>query len=169
VYEAQYWDRGRVLTIRERGRRRDVVGRVLLVTAGTSDIPVAEEARAILLFYGAEVKCFYDVGVAGVHRLLPVVKEVESGEYDIGIVFAGREGALPTLLSALIPIPVIGVPVSVGYGYGGGGEAALKAMLQSCAPLAVVNIDSGFTAAMVALKMLRRIKAIREKLKEITG
>ncbi|RLF70293.1 MAG: nickel pincer cofactor biosynthesis protein LarB [Thermoplasmata archaeon] len=154
-FNLRYNPRGRVLTVRRLDLAPEALGNVILVTAGTSDIPVAEEARTLLEFYGARAETFYDVGIAGVHRLRPVVEAVERGGYQVALVFAGREGALPTLLSALISIPVIGVPVSSGYGHGGGGEAALSTMLQSCSPIAVVNIDSGYTAAMVAIKILK--------------
>lgn len=154
-FSLHYDPRGRVLTVRRTDLAVDAIGDVLLVTAGTTDIPVAEEARTLLEFYGVRTGTFYDVGVAGVHRLRPVVEAVEDGNYRLALVFAGREGALPTLISALVPIPVIGVPVSSGYGHGGGGEAALSTMLQSCSPIAVVNIDSGYAAAMVAIKILK--------------
>jgi NCAIR mutase (PurE)-related protein len=106
---------------------------VAILTAGTADIPVAEEARVLLESAGARVVARYDVGVAGL---------------------AGREGALPTVVAGLVRAPVIGVPTSQGYGRGGRGEAALNAMLQSCAALAVVNIDGGIPAALFALQLL---------------
>jgi hypothetical protein len=123
-------------------------GVVAIVTAGTSDVALAEEARAILLELGIRVVRAYDVGVAGLHRLLTAIHRLERSHPEAYIVFAGREGALSTVVAGLVPAPVVGVPTSVGYGRGGRGEAALNAMLQSCAPLAVVNIDAAVPAAL---------------------
>ena len=131
-------------------------GRVGVITAGTSDIPVAEEAAVVAEMMGCEVKKTYDVGVAGVHRLLaPLKKMVEDG-VDVIVVVAGREGTLPSIVAGLVDIPVIGVPVSSGYGFGGRGEAALKSMLQSCSFLTVVNIDNGVGAGACASLIARR-------------
>ncbi|MCI4337531.1 MAG: nickel pincer cofactor biosynthesis protein LarB [Thermoplasmata archaeon] len=129
-------------------------GRVALVTAGTSDIPFAEEARAVLEACGVRVDRAYDVGVAGVHRLQRAVARLERRRPRVYLAFAGREGALPTVLAGLVRAPVVGVPTSVGYGRGGRGEAALGAMLQSCAPIAVVNIDAAVPAALFAVQLL---------------
>ncbi|MGD0249762.1 MAG: nickel pincer cofactor biosynthesis protein LarB [Thermoplasmata archaeon] len=131
-------------------------GTVALVTAGTSDVPLAEEAAAILSELGLRVLTAYDVGVAGLHRLLRAVRRLEAHRPDIYLVFAGREGALPTVLAGLVRAPVVGVPTSVGYGRGGRGEAALTAMLQSCAPIAVVNIDAAVPAALFAAQRFAR-------------
>ena len=125
-------------------------GVAAILTAGTSDVPLAEEARAVLLALGIRVVRAYDVGVAGLHRLLSAVHRLEASRPEIYLVFAGREGALPTVVAGLVPALVIGIPTSVGYGRGGRGEAALNAMLQSCAPLAVVNIDAAVPAALLA-------------------
>jgi NCAIR mutase (PurE)-related protein len=125
-------------------------GVVALLTAGTSDVPLAEEARGVLVALGVEVVVAYDVGVAGLHRLLSALRRLERAHPEIYLVFAGREGALPTVVAGLVRAPVVGVPTSVGYGRGGHGEAALTAMLQSCAPLAVVNIDAAVPAALFA-------------------
>jgi pyridinium-3,5-biscarboxylic acid mononucleotide synthase len=125
-------------------------GTVALVTAGTSDVLFAEEAHAILSEFGLRVVRAYDVGVAGLHRLLRAVATLERHRPELYLVFAGREGALPTVIAGLVHAPVLGVPTSVGYGRGGGGEAALTAMLQSCAPIAVVNIDAAVPAALFA-------------------
>jgi NCAIR mutase (PurE)-related protein len=125
-------------------------GVVAVLTAGTSDVPLAEEARGVLLALGVEVVVAYDVGVAGLHRLLSALRRLERAHPEIYLVFAGREGALPTVVAGLVRAPVVGVPTSVGYGRGGHGEAALTAMLQSCAPLAVVNIDAAVPAALFA-------------------
>jgi pyridinium-3,5-biscarboxylic acid mononucleotide synthase len=131
-------------------------GRVALVAAGTSDVPVAEEARAVLEELGIGTVTAYDVGVAGLHRLLRAVRRLERTAPDLYLAFAGREGALPTVLAGLVRAPVVGVPTSVGYGRGGGGESALNAMLQSCAPLAVVNIDAAVPAALFAAHRFAR-------------
>ena len=125
-------------------------GTVALVTAGTSDVALAEEARAVLTEFGIGTVTAYDVGVAGVHRLLRALRRLEARRPEIYLVFAGREGALPTVVAGLVRAPVVGVPTSVGYGRGGRGEAALGAMLQSCAPIAVVNIDAALPAALFA-------------------
>ncbi|EHQ36835.1 1-(5-phosphoribosyl)-5-amino-4-imidazole- carboxylate (AIR) carboxylase [Methanoplanus limicola DSM 2279] len=126
-------------------------GRVGIITAGTSDLRVAEEAKVIAEVMGCEVKTAYDVGAAGIHRLFPAIKEML--DVDAYVVCAGREGTLPTVIAGLVDRPVIGVPVSVGYGYMGQGQAALAGMLQSCAVLTVVNIDAGFTAGAFAARI----------------
>lgn len=131
-------------------------GLVALVAAGTSDVPVAEEARVLLEELGIGTVTSYDVGVAGLHRLLSAVRRLERAAPDIYLAFAGREGALPTVLAGLVRAPVVGVPTSVGYGRAGRGESALNAMLQSCAPLAVVNIDAAVPAALFAAHSLSR-------------
>ncbi len=131
-------------------------GVAAVVTAGTSDVPLAEEARAILEELGIRVATAYDVGVAGLHRLLSAVRRLEAERPEVYVAFAGREGALPTVLAGLVHAPVVGVPTSVGYGRGGRGEAALGAMLQSCAPIAVVNIDAAVPAALFAAQRFAR-------------
>ncbi len=125
-------------------------GVVAILTAGTSDVPLAEEARRLLLELGLEALPAYDVGVAGLHRLLRAIRRLERRRPGMYLVFAGREGALPTVVAGLVRAPVVGIPTSVGYGRGGRGEAALSAMLQSCAPIAVVNIDAAVPAALFA-------------------
>lgn len=132
-------------------------GTVAVVTAGTSDVAVAEEAVAVLEELGIQVVRAYDVGVAGLHRLLRSLRRLEQSTPRAYLVFAGREGALPTVVAGLVRAPVVGVPTSIGYGRGAHGEAALSAMLQSCAPIAVVNIDAAVPAALfVALALLDR-------------
>ena len=131
-----------------------------ILAAGTADLPVAEEARVTAEVMGCEVLTYYDVGVAGIHRLVQPMEELLSKEVAALVVVAGMEGALPSVVRGLVPVPVIGVPTSIGYGYGGKGEAALMGMLQSCAPgLTVVNIDNGFgagaTAALIANRVAR--------------
>lgn len=124
-------------------------GKTVVVSAGTSDIPVAEEARLTLKILGHPVEKLYDVGVAGLHRLLQHRQLLD--EASTVIVTAGMEGALPSVIAGLISAPVIAVPTSVGYGASFGGIAALLGMLNSCAPgVAVVNIDNGFGAACMA-------------------
>jgi hypothetical protein len=126
-------------------------GIVALITAGTSDIRVAEEARIIAEEMGCEVRYAYDVGAAGIHRLFPALKPLLGAH--VFIVCAGREGTLPAIVAGLVDKPVIGVPVSTGYGYMGAGRAALASMLQSCSVIAVVNIDAGFTAGAFAARV----------------
>lgn len=131
-------------------------GMVLVLTAGTSDIPVAEEAYITLRCLGNAVERFYDVGVAGIHRLLSRRDLLEKA--GILIVVAGMEGALPSVVGGLVDKPIIAVPTSVGYGTGFGGIAALLGMLNSCAPgVAVVNIDNGFGAACMASRIIKQI------------
>jgi pyridinium-3,5-biscarboxylic acid mononucleotide synthase len=138
-------------------------GRVGILTAGTSDIPVAEEAAMVCREMGCEVHTGFDVGVAGLHRLFhPLSTMVEEHDVDVIIVAAGMDGALPSVVAGLAPVPVIGLPTSVGYGLGGGGVAGLYAMLQSCAPgLSVVNIDNGIGAGAVAGLIANRAAAAR--------
>lgn len=129
-------------------------GVVAVVTAGTADIPVAEEAKAVLESLGVSVVTAYDVGVAGLHRTTRALRRLERHSPRVYLVCAGREGALPTVVAGLVRAPVVGIPTSVGYGHGGRGEAALDAMLQSCAPIAVVNIDGAVPAALFAAQLV---------------
>ncbi|EKF86768.1 nickel pincer cofactor biosynthesis protein LarB [Methanobacterium formicicum] len=135
-------------------------GKIGIITAGTSDIPVAEEARIVAEEAGCEVLTSYDVGVAGIHRLFSKIRWMLEEDVKAIIVVAGMEGALPSVVAGLVDVPVVGVPTSVGYGVGKGGFTALNAMLQSCAPgIAVVNIDNGFGAAIFAATVIKqRIK-----------
>jgi NCAIR mutase (PurE)-related protein len=127
---------------------------VAVVTAGTSDLPVAEEAAVTLEFLGARVERVTDVGVAGLHRLLSRREVLRRARVVIAV--AGMEGALPSVIGGLVACPVVAVPTSVGYGANFGGLAALLAMLNSCAPgVAVMNIDNGFGAAVHAYKIVR--------------
>jgi hypothetical protein len=130
-------------------------GTVVIVTAGTSDLPVAEEARLCLEYFGHETATVYDAGVAGLHRILAHCELLQRA--SVLIVAAGMEGALPSVVAGLTPAPVIALPTSVGYGAGAGGFTALLGMLNSCAPgLAVVNIDNGFGAACMAAAINRK-------------
>ncbi len=130
-------------------------GRVGIISAGASDRPVALEAALMAGEMGCDVTQVEDVGVAGLHRLVEPLTSLLKDGVDAIVVAAGMDGALPSVVAGLVPVPVIGLPVSVGYGYGGDGTGALMSMLQSCAPgLAVVNIDNGIgagsTAALIA-------------------
>jgi NCAIR mutase (PurE)-related protein len=153
---AEYHDLARVGVYGER-RVDECGGRIAMISAGTSDIAVAEEARVTAEEMGAAVTTHYDVGVAGVHRLSGCLGSLADDRVSVYVVAAGREGALPTLVAGLVDSPVIGLPVSVGYGHGGGGQAALMAMLQSCSPLLVVNIDAGVVAGACAALIAGRI------------
>lgn len=134
--------------------RNNVKGTVAVITAGASDIPVAEEAARSLEFFGAETRRAYDCGVAGLHRLFAAAPAIASA--DVLIVVAGMDGALPSVTAGLFSVPVIAVPTSVGYGASFEGLSALLTMMNSCAPgLSVVNIDNGFGAAMAAVSILR--------------
>ena len=131
-------------------------GCIGIITAGTSDIPIAEEARIMAESMGVRCITFYDIGVAGIHRLIEPMKKLIEADVAAVVAVAGMEGALPTVISSLSPVPVIGVPVSTGYGLGGKGEAALLCILQSCSiGLTAVNIDNGIgagaTAALIVL------------------
>ena len=133
-------------------------GKIGIITAGTSDIAIAEEAKVIVEQGGCEVLSSYDIGVAGIHRLFPQIAYMVENDVSAFIVCAGMEGALPSVVAGLVDVPVIAVPTSVGYGVGAGGKAALYSMLQSCAPgLSVVNIDNGFGAGVCALTIVKNI------------
>jgi len=134
-------------------------GKVGIMTAGSSDIRVAEEARIMAEFTGCSCISFFDIGVSGLHRILEPMKRMLEEDVDVIVVAAGMEGALPALVSSLSSVPVIGVPTSTGYGMGGNGEAALLSMLQTCSPgLTVVNIDNGIGAGAAAAMIARRMK-----------
>ena len=130
-------------------------GTVAIVTAGTADARIASEVEGVLREWGARVLRVDDVGVAGLHRLLRALPTLKAADPGVYVVCAGREGALAPVLAGLVDRPVLGIPTSQGYGRGGRGEAALLTMLQSCAPLAVVNIDGGIPGAVVAAQILR--------------
>lgn len=137
-------------------------GRVAVLTAGTSDIAVAEEAKVVAEEMGCKTFSHYDVGVAGLHRLLPALKDIVQQDVDVVVVVAGREGALPTVVAGLLDLPVVAVPTSVGYGYGEKGVSALMAMLQACSlGIAVVNIDAGVAAGTLAGLISKRISRFR--------
>ncbi|MEE4165334.1 MAG: nickel pincer cofactor biosynthesis protein LarB [Desulfocapsaceae bacterium] len=156
IPELHYHQQARILCCREMGIDMTAIrGEIVLVCAGTSDIFVAEEARVTAQSLGHPVTTLYDVGVAGLHRLLD--KQVLLAHAPVIIVAAGMEGALPSVIAGLVSCPVIAVPTSVGYGAGIGGFAALLGMLNSCSPgVAVVNIDNGFGAACMAMAINRK-------------
>ncbi|MBF0555721.1 MAG: nickel pincer cofactor biosynthesis protein LarB [Nitrospirae bacterium] len=146
---ARYYPTSRMI---EAGEVRKKLGRIVVVSAGTADIPASEEASVTASFLGSIVETLYDVGVAGLHRLLSNVGVFEGA--NVVIVAAGMEGALPSVVGALIDKPVIAVPTSVGYGTSLGGLTPLFAMLNSCVPgIAVMNIDNGFGAGCLAHKI----------------
>jgi NCAIR mutase (PurE)-related protein len=129
-------------------------GRVAVITAGSSDFQVAAEAALIAREMGCDVTEVRDVGVAGLHRLVQPLERLADAQVDVIVVAAGMDGALPSVVAGLVPVPVIGLPTSVGYGFGGAGIGALTTMLQSCAPgLVVVNIDNGVGAGAAAAKI----------------
>ncbi len=153
---AHYHAEARALTV-ERKPLPKHGGTIGVVAAGTSDIPVAEEAVVTAQIMGNRVERFYDVGVAGIHRLLSIQKNLQ--RCSVLIVVAGMEGALPSVVGGLLDKPVIAVPTSVGYGASFGGVAALLAMLNSCSSgITVVNIDNGFGAAYAASLINRQIR-----------
>jgi hypothetical protein len=159
----QVHERAKIIVIKKKGFKVEKTGgRVGILTAGTSDIPVAEEARIIVEEMGCEVITAYDVGVAGIHRLFSPLKTMLEKDVDVIIVVAGREGALPSVVAGMVDVPIIAVPTSVGYGYGEKGTSALMAMLQACPlGLAVINIDGGIAAGAVATLIANRVAKFR--------
>ena len=153
VPEAEYDETARLIYLdRDRSLQRDENHQILILTAGTSDVPVAEEARLTAYLFGNDVKTFYDCGVAGIHRLFAHLPEIKAA--NVIIVIAGMEGALASVVGGLTDKPVIAVPTSVGYGASFKGVAALLSMLNSCAMgVSVVNIDNGFGAGALASKI----------------
>lgn len=152
----------RCMVVSQPGAQRPAHGgRVGILSAGSSDVPVALEAALIAEEMGATVYRAWDVGVAGLHRLVEPLEAFADAGVDVIIVAAGMDGALPSVVSGLVLVPVIGLPTSVGYGFGGSGVGAMTTMLQSCAPgLSVVNIDNGIgagaTAALIANRAASR-------------
>jgi NCAIR mutase (PurE)-related protein len=159
---ARFHEAARCLTV-EAEPPLPLPGRIAIAAAGTSDLPVAEEAAVTASFHGASVERIYDVGVAGLHRLLDRTETLRGA--DVVIVVAGMEGALPSVVAGLVDAPLVAVPTSVGYGASFQGLAALLAMLNSCASgVGVVNIDNGFGAAHLACLILRG-RGLREGVK----
>jgi NCAIR mutase (PurE)-related protein len=154
-----------VVVRRPESRVNPTGGRVAVIAAGSSDRAVAGEAALMAEEMGVVVRQAGDVGVAGLHRLVQPLREIVTGGVDCIVVAAGMDGALPSVIAGLVDVPVIGLPVSVGYGHGGKGEAALMAMLQSCAPgITVVNIDNGIGAGSSAALIANRMAAARRPL-----
>lgn len=152
---------GRAVVVGE-GEPQPSGGRVGAISAGTSDLPVLEEAVAVAREMGAAVRSFHDVGVAGIHRLAGPLEELRAFDPDCLIVAAGMEGALPSVVSSLVTVPVIGLPTSTGYGLGGDGTAAILGMLQTCSPgLSVVNVDNGVGAGSTAALIANRAALAR--------
>lgn len=155
VYESE----ARIIVLRQKPVSQSR-GYIAVVTAGTADLPVAAEARVTAEMMGSRVRTFYDVGVAGLHRLLGCLKDLQQAE--VVIVAAGMEGALASVVGGLVDCPVIAVPTSVGYGASFEGLAALLTMLNSCAAgVSVVNIDNGFGAAYSACMIHRKLMTAR--------
>lgn len=152
VADAVYHERARLIVVGQAGERDDT-GTIAVVSAGTSDVPVAEEAAAVAGALGHRVERVYDVGAAGIHRLL-AYKEILATAQVI-IVTAGMDGVLPAIVASLFSAPVVALPTSVGYGTGVDGHAAMLTMLNSCSPgIAVVNIDNGYGAGVFAHKIV---------------
>ncbi|MHC4820550.1 MAG: nickel pincer cofactor biosynthesis protein LarB [Planctomycetota bacterium] len=155
--DGRWEDRARCFVVERDGAAPERVGRVLVVSAGTSDLPVAEEARITAEVTGSAVETLYDAGVAGIHRLLGSAERLH--EANAVVVVAGMEGALASVVGGLCDVPVIAVPTSVGYGASFEGVAPLLAMLNSCAAgVGVVNIDNGFGAGFLASRINRLIE-----------
>lgn len=150
--EVQYDELSRILKIEKEGKERK--GKIAVCTAGTADIPVAEEAAQTAEYFGSKVERIYDVGVSGIHRVLSKIEEIQSANCVIAV--AGMEGALASVIGGLVDKPVIAVPTSVGYGANFNGLSALLTMINSCANgISVVNIDNGFGAGYIATQINR--------------
>lgn len=155
---SNYYKAASILTINNKEIKKSK-GKVGIITAGTADIPVAEESRITLEQSGYDVIKTYDVGVAGIHRLIDKISYLLEQNVDVIITLAGMEGALPSVVAGIVEIPVIAVPTSTGYGVGEKGFTALFAMLQSCAPgIATMNIDNGYGAGVYAITILKQIE-----------
>ncbi|TFF63494.1 MAG: nickel pincer cofactor biosynthesis protein LarB [Promethearchaeota archaeon] len=158
-YEVDINEMASIITIKKQGfsfqMKSGVVG---IMTAGSSDISIAEEAKTIAIAMGCKVITSYDVGIAGIHRIFDPLSQMIQKGVDVIVVCAGMEGTLPGVVAALVNVTVIGVPVSSGYGLGGEGKGALTTMLQSCSPgLLVVNIDNGFGAGVSGALIANRV------------
>lgn len=155
----------RIITIaRHHSQLPTLGGEVGIIAAGTSDLPAADEAAAVCRELGCNLHRVTDVGVAGLHRLFEPLRQLLLVPVDVIIVAAGMDGALPSVVTGLVDMPVIGLPTAVGYGFGGAGHAALGTMLQSCAPgITVVNIDNGIGAGAAAARIARKLFLARTK------
>jgi hypothetical protein len=155
--EFDYNPRAKTVLVKKRGHVFPKVGVIGVLAAGTADVPVAEEAVVAARVMGCEVIKAYDVGIAGVHRLFEPLKLMIKRGISAIVVVAGMEGTLPSVVSSLVDVPVVGVPTSIGYGVGVKGLGALVTMLQTCSPkLAVVNINNGFGAGIFAASIARQ-------------
>ncbi len=153
---ARFYEEANCLIIGENLNKLNTNRKVAIISGGSSDLAVTLEAQLALEIYGVNCQSFIDVGVAGLHRLMSQLEEIN--KYDVLIVCAGMEGALATVVGGLLAQPIIAVPVSVGYGVSKDGETALKSMLSSCSPgISVMNIDNGYGAAMAALRIIKSI------------
>jgi len=154
--DARFYEEANCLTIGKNLNKINTNKKVAIISGGSSDLAVTLEAQLALEIYGVNCEPFIDVGVAGLHRLMSQLEEIN--KYDVLIVCAGMEGALATVVGGLLAQPIIAVPVSVGYGVSKDGETALNSMLSSCSPgIAVMNIDNGYGAAMAALRIIKSI------------
>ncbi|OUL43875.1 circadian phase modifier CpmA [Prochlorococcus sp. HOT_208_60] len=154
--DARFYEGANCLIIGENLNKVNTNKKVAIISGGSSDLGVTLEAKLTLEMYGVNCESFVDVGVAGLHRLMSQLEEIN--KYDVLIVCAGMEGALATVVGGLLSQPIIAVPVSVGYGVSKDGETALNSMLSSCSPgIAVMNIDNGYGAAMAALRIIKSI------------
>ncbi|MBO8221470.1 nickel pincer cofactor biosynthesis protein LarB [Prochlorococcus marinus] len=154
--DARFYEEANCLIIGKNLNKINTNKKVAIISGGSSDLAVTLEAQLALEIHGVNFQSFIDVGVAGLHRLMSQLEEIY--KYDVLIVCAGMEGALPTVVGGLLPQPIIAVPVSVGYGVSKNGTAALNSMLSSCSPgIAVMNIDNGYGAAMAALRIIKSI------------
>ena len=154
--DARFYEEAKCLIIGENLNKLNTNKKVAIISGGSSDLAVTLEAQLALEIYGLNCQSFIDVGVAGLHRLMSQLEEID--KYDVLIVCAGMEGALATVVGGLLAQPIIAVPVSVGYGVSKDGETALNSMLSSCSPgIAVMNIDNGYGAAMAALRIIKSI------------
>ncbi len=157
--DIKYSAQGRIITLINQEIKK--IGEVAVCTGGTGDIPVAEEAALTAEFYGSNVKRYYDIGVSGIHRLFDKIDEIRKANVIIAV--AGMEGALCSIITGLVSVPVIAVPTSVGYGTSFKGLSALLTMLNSCAEgMSVVNIDNGFNAGYSANQINRLISGKKE-------
>ena len=154
--DGRFYEEARCLIIGKNLNKLKTNKKVAIISGGSSDLAVTLEAQLALKIYGVNFQSFIDVGVAGLHRLMSRLEEIN--KYDVLIVCAGMEGALATVVGGLLAQPIIAVPVSVGYGVSKDGETALNSMLSSCSPgIAVMNIDNGYGAAMAALRIIKSI------------
>ena len=155
-HDARFYEEAKCLIIGENLNKLNTNKKVAIISGGSSDLAVTLEAQLALEVYGVNCQSFIDVGVAGLHRLMSQLEEIN--KYDVLIVCAGMEGALATVVGGLLAQPIIAVPVSVGYGASKEGETALNSMLSSCSPgIAVMNIDNGYGGAMAAIRIIKSI------------